>query len=154
MAEEALALHRERHGNIFAILIKDEDYLPKVMDWLLAGNEGRGLQIIPVSSYRMHDRSGPVEQKLRGKKRLLFKDGGGAFRISVGRHEIHLVRVRLNKGLTREYAAGTERAFLALHAKLREGRNDNPCFRKRACGPRLPIIAACTTSNMRRRLLS
>ncbi|MEJ2375535.1 MAG: ATP-binding protein [Pseudolabrys sp.] len=132
MAEEALALHRERHGNVFAILIKDEDYLPKVMDWLLAGNEGRGLQITPVSSYRMHDRSGPVERRSPGgKKRLLFKDGGGAFRVSVGRHEIHLVRVRLNKGLTREYAAGTERAFLALHAKLREGRNDDSVLPKK-----------------------
>ena len=126
MVDQVLELHRQCYGDDFAVLVQDEDLVPRVLQLLIERRQkktaGR-LAIAPVSSTIAPTRSGPVIVRTAAGRKLMFADGSGAFRIDLGNGEVlHAIRCRLNGKIAREYLAGPEKTIRALYLLLDSGR--------------------------------
>ncbi|HBI2666413.1 TPA: ATP-binding protein [Escherichia coli] len=119
LIEQALRLHKEYYGDAFGTVIKDYDYYPKIAE-IAIGRKNRkihsALDIEPVASGVVHTGSAPVIVKSGRTKKLMFKDGSGAYRIHLGQNEVvHIVRFILNSKIRMEYAVGTAKSLSMLH---------------------------------------
>ena len=126
MVEQVLNLHRQHYGEAFAVVVQDEDLVPRVFQRLIERRQkktaGR-LTIAPVASTIAPTRSGPVLVRAAGGHKLMFADGSGAFRIDLGNGEVlHAIRCKLHNKLVREYLAGPEKTIRALYMLLESGR--------------------------------
>ncbi|HFO4356239.1 TPA: ATP-binding protein, partial [Escherichia coli] len=93
LVEQALRLHKEYYGDeCFGTIVKNYDYYPKVAEIFINRknkNTYSNLDIEPVaSSGVVHTGSNPVMVKVGRTKKLMFKDGSGAFRIHLGKNEV------------------------------------------------------------------
>ncbi|EBF3227158.1 AAA family ATPase, partial [Salmonella enterica subsp. enterica serovar Derby] len=56
-------------------------------------------------------------------KKLMFRDGSGAYRIHLGQNEVvHIIRFILNAKVRMEYAVGTTKSMSMLHSLCEAGR--------------------------------
>jgi hypothetical protein len=126
MIDQVLDLHRQHYGEGFAVVVQDEDLVPRVLQLLIERRQKKTagkLAIAPVSSTIAATRSLPVLVRTAAGQKLMFGDGSGAFRIDLGNGEIlHAIRCKLNQKLTREYLAGPEKTIRALYLLLESGR--------------------------------
>ena len=126
MVDQVLELHRQRYGDDFAVVVQDEDLVPRVLQLLIERRQKKTagkLTIAPASSTIAPTRSGPVMVRTAAGRRLMFADGSGAFRIDLGNGEVlHAIRCKLNHKLVREYVAGPEKTIRALYLLLESGR--------------------------------
>ena len=92
LVEQALRLHKDYYGDEnFGTVVKDYDYYPKVAEIFINRKNKKiysNLDIEPIASTVVHTGSSPVMAKTGRIKKLMFKDGSGAYRI-------HLDRMRL-----------------------------------------------------------
>ncbi len=88
LVEQALRLHKEYYGeDNFGTVVKDCDYYPKVAEIFINRKNRKiysNLDIEPVASTVVHTGSSPVMAKAGRIKKLMFKDGSGAYRIHLG----------------------------------------------------------------------
>ena len=101
LVEQALRLHKEYYGeDNFGTIVKDCDYYPKVAEIFINRKNRKiysNLDIEPVASTVVHTGSSPVMAKAGRIKKLMFKDGSGAYRIHLGQNEVvHIIRFILN----------------------------------------------------------
>jgi hypothetical protein len=126
MVEQVLALHRQHYGEAFAVIVQDEELVPRLLQLLIDRRQKKivgGMTMAPVSSTIAPTRSGPVMVRTAAGRKLMFKDGAGAFRIDLGRGAVlHAIRCRLNQKLTRECLAGPEKTIRDLYLLLESGR--------------------------------
>ncbi|EFH8398158.1 ATP-binding protein [Escherichia coli] len=128
LVEQALRLHKEYYGDeCFGTIVKNYDYYPKVAEIFINRknkNTYSNLDIEPVaSSGVVHTGSNPVMVKVGRTKKLMFKDGSGAFRIHLGKNEVvHIVRYIHNSSIRMEYAIGTTKGLFMLHNLCEAGR--------------------------------
>jgi hypothetical protein len=126
MVEQVLALHRQHYGDAFALVVQDEELVPRLLQLQIERRQkkiaGR-MTIAPAASTIAPTRSGPVMVRTTAGRKLMFRDGSGAFRIDLGRGAVlHAIRARLNPKLTREYLAGPEKTVRDLYLLLESGR--------------------------------
>ncbi|MCV5531880.1 ATP-binding protein, partial [Escherichia coli] len=92
LVEQALRLHKEYYGeDNFGTVVKDCDYYPKVAEIFINRKNRKiysNLDIEPVASTVVHTGSSPVMAKAGRIKKLMFKDGSGAYRIHLGQNEV------------------------------------------------------------------
>ncbi|HFP1318619.1 TPA: AAA family ATPase [Escherichia coli] len=120
LVEQALRLHKEYYGeDNFGTVVKDCDYYPKVAEIFINRKNRKiysNLDIEPVASTVIHTGSSPVMAKAGRIKKLMFKDGSGAYRIHLGQNEVvHIIRFILNSKVRMEYAVGTTKSMSMLH---------------------------------------
>ena len=77
MVEQVLNLHRRHYGEAFAVVVQDENLVPRVLQLLIERRQkktaGR-LTIAPVASTIAPTRSGPVLVRTAGGHKLMFAD--------------------------------------------------------------------------------
>lgn len=127
LVEQALRLHKEYYGeDNFGTVVKDCDYYPKVAEIFINRKNRKiysNLDIEPVASTVVHTGSSPVMAKAGRIKKLMFKDGSGAYRIHLGQNEVvHIIRFILNSKVRMEYAVGTTKSMSMLHNLCEAGR--------------------------------
>ncbi len=127
LVEQALRLHKEYYGeDNFGTIVKDCDYYPKVAEIFINRKNRKiysNLDIEPVASTVVHTGSSPVMAKAGRIKKLMFKDGSGAYRIHLGQNEVvHIIRFILNSKVRMEYAVGTTKSMSMLHNLCEAGR--------------------------------
>ncbi|EKD0249661.1 AAA family ATPase [Escherichia coli] len=127
LVEQALRLHKEYYGeDNFGTVVKDCDYYPKVAEIFINRKNRKiysNLDIEPVASTVIHTGSSPVMAKAGRIKKLMFKDGSGAYRIHLGQNEVvHIIRFILNSKVRMEYAVGTTKSMSMLHNLCEAGR--------------------------------
>ncbi|MHV25709.1 ATP-binding protein, partial [Escherichia coli] len=127
LVEQALLLHKEYYGEgDFGTVVKDYDYYPKVAEIFINRKNRKiysNLDIEPVASTVVHTGSSPVMAKAGRIKKLMFKDGSGAYRIHLGQNEVvHIIRFILNSKVRMEYAVGTTKSMSMLHNLCEAGR--------------------------------
>ncbi|EJU5434807.1 AAA family ATPase [Salmonella enterica] len=127
LVEQALKLHKEYYGdNNFGTVVKDYDYYPKIAEIFINRKNKKiysNLDIEPINSTVVHTGSNPVIAKTGRVKKLMFKDGSGAYRIHLGKNEVvHIIRFILNSKVRMEYAVGTAKSMSMLHTLCEAGR--------------------------------
>lgn len=119
MWQQALDYHKQMFPDDFGVVVKDENYYPKLAELLITRRTQKAfsyLDIVPIESTLMVSRSKPVVVRTKSGQRLMYKDASGAFRIQLSKTEVvHLVRSRLNSSLSVEYVVGRQSAMLLLH---------------------------------------
>ena len=95
LVEQALRLHKEYYGeDNFGTVVKDCDYYPKVAEIFINRKNRKiysNLDIEPVASTVVHTGSSPVMAKAGRIKKLMFKDGSGAYRIHLGQIKLFIL---------------------------------------------------------------
>lgn len=127
LVEQALNFHKEYYGSEnYGTVVKDYDYYPKVAEIFINRKNKKiysNLDIEPLASTVVHTGNNPVMAKSGRIKRLMFKDGSGAYRIHLGQNEVvHIVRFILNSKVRMEYAVGTQKSISMLHSLCEAGR--------------------------------
>ncbi len=120
LVEQALRFHKEYYGDEnFGTVVKDYDYYPKVAEIFINRKNKKiysNLDIEPITSTVVHTGSSPVMAKTGRIKKLMFKDGSGAYRVHLGQNEVvHIIRFILNSKVRMEYAVGTSKSMSMLH---------------------------------------
>lgn len=125
LAEQAIKFHKETYGeDNFGVLIKDNDFYPKIAEIFINRKKKKtysNLDIEPIKSTVIH--AGTIPVVVKGKtKRIMFKDGSGAFRIHLGNNEVvHIIRFILNSKVRMEYAIGTQKGIILLNDLCESG---------------------------------
>ncbi|MEA9392152.1 AAA family ATPase [Acerihabitans sp. TG2] len=127
LVEQVLQLHKEYYGeNNFGTVVKDYDYYPKVAEIVINRKNKKiysNLDVEPIKSSVVHTGSSPVMTKTGRIKKLMFKDGSGAYRVHLGQNEVvHIIRFILNSKVRMEYAVGTAKSMSMLHNLCEAGR--------------------------------
>lgn len=120
LVEQALKFHNDYYGTEnYGLVVKDFDYYPKIASIFIERKNRKiysNLDIEPIASTVVHTGSNPVMVKSGRAKRLMFKDGSGAFRVHLGNNEVvHIVRFILNSKVRMEYVVGSQRSMSMLH---------------------------------------
>lgn len=120
LVEQALMFHKNYYGaENFGTVVKDHDYYPKVAEIFINRKNKKiysNLDIEPLASTVVHTSSHPVMAKSGNVKKLMFKDGSGAYRVHLGQNEVvHIIRFILNSKVRMEYAIGTQKSMSMLH---------------------------------------
>lgn len=125
MWQQALDFHKQIYPDDFGVVIKDAHYYPKLAELMVERRKksSRGVfDIEPLPSTLMVAQANPRAIKTKGGQRLMFTDGSGAFRVSLGKGEVvHILRCRLNSKVAIEYAVGTRPGLLQLHNLVNSG---------------------------------
>ncbi|EDZ3589501.1 AAA family ATPase [Salmonella enterica subsp. enterica] len=127
LVEQALQFHKDYYGKEnFGTVVKDHDYYPKVAEIFINRKNRKiysNLDIEPIASSIVHTGSNPVMAKNGRIKKLMFRDGSGAYRIHLGQNEVvHIIRFILNAKVRMEYAVGTTKSMSMLHSLCEAGR--------------------------------
>lgn len=127
LVEQALRFHKDYYGDeSFGTVVKDYDYYPKVSEIFINRRNKKtfsNLDIEPIKSTVVHTGSSPVMAKNGRTKKLMFKDGSGAYRVHLGQNEVvHIIRFILNSKVRMEYAVGTAKSMAMLHNLCEAGR--------------------------------
>lgn len=125
LAEQAIKFHKEVYGEeSFGVLIKDYDFYPKIADIFINRKKKKiysNLDVEHIKSTVIHTGTLPVVVKGKSK-RIMFKDGSGAFRIHLGSNEVvHIIRFILNSKVRMEYAIGTQKGIILLNELCESG---------------------------------
>ena len=130
--QQALELHQQACPGQYGIVVKNAGYYPRLVELVSgeAAEPGKHKQrkispkaaaevkLDPVEGAAFPIVASPklVKPKKRGQPtRLLFGDGGGAWRVRLGRTTVlHIVRAYVNSKVVHEYTVGTREALTEL----------------------------------------
>jgi hypothetical protein len=126
LVEQALNFHKDFYGNdSYGVIAKDVDYYPKIAQIFINRKNKKiysNLDIEPLRSTVIHAGSDPVIARSGNAKKMLFKDGSGAYRVHLGQGEVvHIIRFILNSKVRMEYVIGTQKSMMMLHTLCEAG---------------------------------